>query len=319
MTRDKYKIIGVIILILISAVFFINKNKNRYGGISFTEIRPSIGDINLAVSTTGVIKPQNRLQVKPSISGRIEAILVKEGDLVKQGDVLVWMSSTDRAALVDAAKSQGDEAVKYWEEVYKKTPLISPIDGEVIVRPIEPGQTVTTADAVLVLSDRLIVSAQFDETDIGTISTGQKTLITLDAYPDIVIMGKVDRIAYESELVNNVTIYNVDVLPEKIPEFFRSGMSTNVEVIQKERKNILIVPVSAVDYDKTGAFIMVKDPSKNRMSKKSVETGLNDGTNVEIVSGLSAKDIVVMENKSYILKKSRAGTNPFMPSRDRKK
>ncbi|MFH1848394.1 MAG: biotin/lipoyl-binding protein, partial [Candidatus Omnitrophota bacterium] len=128
-------------------------------------INPAIGDVAVTVATTGVIEPQNRLEIKPSIGGRIDSILVREGDRVKEGDILAWMSSTERAALVDAARAQGEEALRYWEEAYKKTPVIAPINGEVIVRSVEPGQTVTASDTVLVLSDRLVVSAQFDETD----------------------------------------------------------------------------------------------------------------------------------------------------------
>jgi len=58
------------------------------------------------------------------------------------------MSSTERAALIDAAQSRDEETLKYWQEVYKQTPILSPIAGEVIVRSVEPGQTVTTSDSV---------------------------------------------------------------------------------------------------------------------------------------------------------------------------
>ena len=86
---------------------------------------------------------------------------------------------------------------------------------------IQPGQTVTTSDAVVVLSDRLIVRAQVDETDIGKIKLNQGAFITLDAYLDTKIGAVVDHIYYESETVNNVTIYKVDLIPENTPEFFR--------------------------------------------------------------------------------------------------
>ena len=91
--------------------------------------------------------------------------------------------------------------------------ILSPIDGEVIVATIQPGQTVTTTDDVVVLSDHLIVRAQVDETDIGKIQLGQKAFISLDAYPDRRIQATVEHIYYESSTVNNVTIYNVDLLP----------------------------------------------------------------------------------------------------------
>src|SRR5262249_40126931 len=149
------------------------------------------------------IQPQNRLEIKPPIGGRIEKILVEEGHIVKTGDILAIMSSTDRAALLDAARMQGAEALKSWDDVYKATPLLAPIDGEVIVKSVNPGQTVTPTDDVVVLSDRLIVQAQVDETDIGKVKLGQAAAISLDAYPKIHVRGTVDHIYYESKVVSN--------------------------------------------------------------------------------------------------------------------
>lgn len=91
-----------------------------------------------------------------------------------------------------------------------------------IVRAVEPGQTVTSVDAVIVLSDRLIVKAQVDETDIGRVKTGQKATVSLDAYPREEIGADVDHISYESKLVNNVTTYEVDILPGEVPAVFRT-------------------------------------------------------------------------------------------------
>ena len=105
--------------------------------------------------------------------------------MVKTGQTLALMSSTERAALLDAAQTQGPEAIKYWEDVYKPTPLLSPIDGEVIVSKDYPGQTITASDVIVVLSDHLIVQAQVDETDIGKIKLGQEVTLSLDAYPQI--------------------------------------------------------------------------------------------------------------------------------------
>jgi len=293
--------------------------KGSKGGFKTQEINPVIGDIRLTVSTTGVVEPQNRLQIKSSINGRIEEILVEEGDKVKKGDILARMSSTERAALVDAARSQGDEALQYWEEVYHQSSIVSPIDGEVIVRAVEPGQTVTTSDTVLVLSDRLIVSAQFDETDIGRVELGQNAVITLDAYPQVKIAGVVDHIAYESELVSNVNIYDVDVLPQDVPKFFRSGMSANVEVIEKERKNVILIPAEAIRRDEDRTFVTVKKKPSNGSAEREIKVGLSDERDIEVVSGLTTEDVIIVKSQVYALKKKSAGTNPFMPSRERKK
>ncbi len=315
MIKTREKIFIVLIAAVLLIVFFnIAKHKKGSGGEVVKELSPVRGDIRLTVATTGIVQPQNRLQIKPCINGRIEKILVKEGDRVKKGDILLLMSSTERVALVDAARLQGEVSSQYWEEVYKQTPLISPIEGEVIVRSIEPGQTVATSDAVLVLSGRLIVKAQFDETDVGKIKLGQRTEITLDAYPKVKIDGVVDHIAYESELVSNVNIYDVDIVLSEIPEILRSGMSTNVEVVEKEKKDVIIIPVTALISDKGRTFVMVKKSSRGKVIEQDVETGLSDDKNIEIISGLTTDDTVIVANKLFTFKENNSGKNPFLPS-----
>jgi len=169
----------------LGAFFFLTGN--RAPEKSFEEIRAIRGSISSAVSTTGVVEPKNRLKIQSSIGGRVEAILVAEGQYVKKGEVLALISSTERAALLDAARVQGKSEEAYWKRVYKETSIIAPLDGQVIVRSIDPGQAVTTSDSLFVLSDHLIVKAYVDETDIGRVKVGQNAVIGLDAYPDNLI------------------------------------------------------------------------------------------------------------------------------------
>ena len=316
--KDKY-FITLALFVAFLIIFAVIKSRPANDEFITSEIKVSLADIQITVSTTGVVEPQNRLEMKSPINGRIEEILVREGEKVKRGQILAWMSSTERAALLDAALAQGEEKVKYWEDVYKATPLISPIDGEVIVRAVEPGQTLTSSNPVIVLSDRLIVSAQFDETDIGKIKVGQKGFITLDAYPSIKIEGIVDHIAYESELVNNVIIYNVDILPHQTPEFFRSGMSANVQVIEKAREDVVIIPLKAIYTEGGKTFVEAKKNVRSAPKKREVKIGLRDEKHAEVISGLTAEDIVVLRGQNYIPQKKKTGTNPFMPFRGRRK
>jgi macrolide-specific efflux system membrane fusion protein len=307
----------VAVLIAVVGIWYFMKKEKGADVFVQSEIKPFYGDIMKTISTTGVIEPENRLEIIPPINGRIEEMLVKEGDKVKRGDVLAVMSSTDRAALLDAAIAQGKDAVAYWKDVYKETPLISPIDGDVIVRAVEPGQTVTSQTAVLVLSDRLIVKAQVDETDIGSVKTGQDALIIVDAYPDDNIPGTIGHIAYESKTVNNVTIYEVDVIPSVVPDFFRSGMSTTVDIVESEKKNVLMIPVDAVTKENGINTVQVKKAGK--IESVRIETGISDGMYYEVLSGIGPEDIVITKSKKIILNKKSNTTNPFMPQRPKKK
>ena len=218
---------------------------------------------------------------------------------------------------MDAARGQGAEALKFWKDAYKPIPLLASIDGEVIVATTQPGQTVTTADAVVVLSDQLIARAQVDETDIGHIKLKLKAIISLDAYPNEKIAAIVEHIYYESKTVNNVTIYEVDLIPEKVPPFFRSGMNATIEFVVESKENILTLPVEAVHKEKEESFVLLKKGPKKEPVKHTVTVGISDNKNIEILSGLTKDDLVIIKTKRYALPSGSSGTNPFMPGRRR--
>jgi macrolide-specific efflux system membrane fusion protein len=278
---------------------------------------PFYGSIEKSISATGTVQPQNRLEIKPPIPGRIENILVEEGQKVKTGDVLALMSSTERAALLDAARLQGEDKLKDWEEIYKAAPLIAPIDGEVIVKAVNPGQTVTSSDAVIVLSDRLIVQAQVDETDIGKVKVGQAAVIGLDAYADMQVKAKVDHIYYESKTVNNVTIYQVDIVPEEVPSEFRSGMSANVRIVQDKKENVLLLSLEVVKQDQGKSFVWISQGHGEKPARAEIRTGLSDDNNIEVLGGLNPEDKVVLKldvSSSKRSKGAKTASSPFMPT-----
>ena len=308
-------------IVLAAGFFFFRSSFDGKSKVSYREYRPEIGAIRQMVSTTATIKPQNRLEIKSPVGGRIDRILVEEGEFVKKGQVLALVSSTERAALLDAATQKGQSEIDYWNKVYNQTALISPIDGQVIVSSLNPGQTITTSDAVLVLSDRLIVQADVDETDIGNVKVGQKARISLDAYPGIRVDGVVDHIYYESTLVNNVNIYHVDILPVEVPEVFRSGMSANIDIVINEKENVLTLPLVAVRSQNGRSFVLMRAAAPDSVRRVPVRLGLQDESNVEIESGLSASDVVVTRDKAFVLPKNNGGSNPFLPSppRDKKR
>jgi membrane fusion protein, macrolide-specific efflux system len=316
MRKTKFKIIFAVLIVLIIAAIAIVKMKSKGASQEITkEISPTMGTIQTFISTTGTVLPKNRLEVKPSVNGRIESILVQEGESVKVGQALAWMSSTERAALLDAAEGQGEEVLKYWKEVYKAIPLLSPIDGQVIVATMQPGQTVTTTDAVIVLSDHLIVRAQVDETDIGKIKLAQDAIITLDAYPDQKINATVEHIYYESQTVNSVTIYNVDLLPKEVPAFFRSGMNATVDFKSEGKENTLLLPVEALHKDKGQDYVLVRQTGNKEPEKRNIKLGITDDKNYEILSGVDKNDRIIIKAKKYTLPTGSVGTNPFMPAR----
>lgn len=307
--------IAVAAAIVLAGVWFWKRSNPRDEKIRHETVALSRGSIVVTLSTTGVVEPQNRVELKPPIGGRVEEILAREGDRVRKGRILVWMSSSERAALIDAARIKGEDEVRRWADLYKPAPLVAPIDGMIIARPVEPGQSVTTADPVLVLSDRLIVKAQVDETDIGSIRVGQAATTVLDAYPNRSIPSTVDHIAYEAKTVNNVTVYEVDVVTETTPEYMRSGMTAGVVFQVARQDDVLRAPVDAVKQDEGGSWVLVpRGADAKRPKRVEVEVGVSDGKMIEIRSGLDDGDAVIV-TRAVIGKDRPAsqGGNPFSP------
>src|SRR3989339_30179 len=274
------------------------------------------GNILATLPSTGIVLPRNRVEIKPPIAGRLDSVLVTEGQKVWTGQVLAWMSSSERATLLDAARSQGEDEYKHWQDIYKPAPIIAPLNGFIVKRDIEPGQSVTAADPILVMADRLIVEAQVDETDIGQIKLKQKVAIELDAYQGKKIPGYVSHIAYEAEEISNVTVYTVDVIPNEVPPFFRSGMSATVDFVLNEKANALLVPLKVVKKVKGQAYVFTGDQESKEIKAVKISVGLENTTDLEVLSGLADGQTLVVPTskltKELFPETGRRGPiNPF--------
>jgi membrane fusion protein, macrolide-specific efflux system len=311
--NSRTKKIIALALIILSAVggFVLYKMKNEEVKV-MKEVPVTRGNLILKVQASGTVSPENRLEIKPPVAGRIDEVLVKEGAVVKKGKILAWISSTERAALLDSVRAQGAKEIKRWEELYKPTPVIAPINGTIILRNVEAGQTFMNTDSIFTMADRLTVKAQVDETDIAQIKVGQTAVITLDAYPNSPVPGKVVHVAYDATVTNNVTTYICDVLPDEVPEFMRSGMTSNVSIEVSRKENVLLLPLTAIIMDQEGSRVRLKQ-NEDKSSVIPVETGSDDGKQIEIASGLSDNDIVLVEETEKKFGGKKSGS-PFMPT-----
>jgi macrolide-specific efflux system membrane fusion protein len=271
--KKAIKWVVVLALLASGGYWFYNAKAKKTEAVKPSYDRAQVGvrDLRNTVESTGEVAPRNRLDIKPPIAGRLEELLVDEGDRVEKGQILGWVSSTERATLLDAALAISAEEYEYWQALYKPTPLVSPLNGTVIARKYEPGQSIVANNAVVVIADDLIVVANLDETDIGQVKDGQKVHVTLEAYPDHEFFCEVEKIAYDARTVSNVTMYEVDVRPDRLPPFARSGMTANLEFIIEEKAGALTVPASAIQQKSGGSKVKASsrgegtDPERRKM------------------------------------------------------
>ena len=309
----------IIIVLVIAALagggWYAFKSKNGKSKPRYRQAQAEVRDLSEMVDTTGVVQPENRVEIQPSSGGRIEEILVEEGEQIRAGEVLALMSSSDRVAILDAARASGDDQYAQWKETYKPIKVISPIDGTLILRNVVEGQTVGANTVLFAISDKLIVSASLDESDIGRLKRGQRATIVLDSYPDKPVKGTIFKILDEGTTKNNVVTYTVKIRPDRVPPFFRSQMTANIKVSVSERKDVLLLPAAAIVTDPAGETAVITELKDGQPVYARVETGQNEGDLVEIASGLSAGDKVYFQMRGYSSQVDSSGSNPLMPKR----
>jgi HlyD family secretion protein len=183
----------------------------------------------------------------------------------------------------------------------RQAQLIAPIAGRVASVLIKEGEQATPgAPAItLVNEDAFHITVSVDEIDIDRVEVGQPVDITLDALPDRPVVGTVSEIAPTSSSTSGVVTYLVTInIDEDQTEGLRPGLSASASITVDELDGVLVVPNWAVRLNRdTGeAFVLVKQPD-GTAREVVVETGLRNEQFSEVLSGLSAGDVVVLTNE----------------------
>lgn len=313
------KIFLVILILLIpSSIYYLaTKTSKKENDVSYMPYKADYKIVKDFIEANGQIEPLNRIEIVPPSGGRIERIFVEEGTYVESGKVLCLMSSSDRVAILDAARSISEEEYKKWQDAYKPIQVLAPISGRIILRNVVEGQTVSGGTVLFAMSDTLIATANIDESDIGKVKIGQTAYITLDAYPNTQITGKIFQILDEGKNVSGVIIYKVKIKLDKIPPFLKSQMTTNTKILISERK-VLAIPSKAVEYSTDGkTYVITGFDDKKQPTKKEIKIGKDYDEIVEVKDGLSKGDEIYIKVIKYKKQKIDNGKNPFVPQRSK--
>ena len=216
--------------------------------------------------------------------------------------------------------------------------IYSPIDGVVISRAVDEGQTVAamfnTPMLFVIANDlrKMRVIADVDEADIGQVQEGQKVIFTVDAFPDEHFEGSVTQVRLEPIVTSNVVTYEV-VIDAPNPDLkLKPGLTASITVLIHEKKNVLVMPLRALRFqpeDEDGMPVMTEEV-KTQTSKsvwlqtleglksKDVRTGISDGIYTEVLEGVQEGESVVtgirLPEKAADVKKTKPGGNPLMPN-----
>ncbi len=183
--------------------------------------------------------------------------------------------------------------------------ITSPIDGVVLSKSVEEGQTVaasfSTPELFKIaknLTDMQVV-ADVDEADIGDVKEGERVSFTVDAYPNDTFDGTVTQVRQEATTTNNVVTYEVVISAPNADLKLKPGLTANVTIYTAEKQGVLSVSSKALRFSPTaetvGKHKIVDCNGKNKvwtlegntLKAHAVQTGMSDGTNTEIISGIS--------------------------------
>ncbi len=282
--------------------------------------RPTRGPAVEAVYATGTVEPVYWSKVAPVGTGRIATILARDGDPVKKGTVLARLEDQDKSANVTqlAARrdflrdelvraqslqrkgffsaqalqraaselKQAEAALAAANKPLADTLLTAPLAGVVLRQDGETGETVLANQTLfwVGLAKPLRIIAEVDEEDIARVHPGQRVLIKADAFPGVVLEGRVAEITPKGDPINKS--YRVRVsLPEDTP--LKVGMTTETNIIVREEANALLVPAAAV----SGGKLWVAE--NGRAKRLPVKAGTIGEKKAEILSGLKGDESVI--------------------------
>lgn len=192
--------------------------------------------------------------------------------------------------------------------------ITSPIDGTVISKSVEEGQTVAasfnTPELFTIAKDltNMQVVANVDEADIGNVKEGDRVTFTVDAYPDDTFEGTVKQVRLEATTTNNVVTYEVVISAPNADLKLKPGLTANVTIYTQERSGVLAVANKALRFTPTKKTVgkdmkIVDCKGKNKvwtlngntLTAHPVTIGQSDGINTEITKGLKQGDKIVTE------------------------
>lgn len=334
---------GWITIIAVGAVIAIVAAKSRGGSADkddkkdeYKTAKVETGSVQVRVTEVGSVEPLVKVDVKSVLSGKVVALMVREGDRVRKGQVIAQVEpdpsqARDLASVKNAvteteialsearatndrneglrqqgllslqtalemetrfksARAQHDAAVERYKIVQEsgvpiglvngsstqRLNVSAPMDGIVIRRPIELGDTVTsgvssfnagTIIATVADVGAMIIKAGINEVDIGKVRLGQEVKVTLDAYPKVRFGGRVARIAPAAKLEEKVKTFEVEVDVDRQGQELRTGMTANLDILGDKVEGVTTTPVEALFKRDDKEVVYVKKPEAPKVAE----------------------------------------------------
>lgn len=319
-------VIALVILILIGG-FWYWRGRKQEKTLPTEVVRR--GNVTETVSVTGAVVPERFAELSFQKTGIVEQVLVKEGDFVREGQIIALLDSSvlqsqlnearlaqkvaeedeklarrnhwkklapEERATKKLASERAREDVRTIAEQTKERVLTAPFEGWISALDIKTGETAAVDKVIARIAaagDKFIIEARVPESDIAKITTDTRARVTFDAFPaDEIFDAAVSEIDTSATVVQDVVFYVVKFSLIKMDERLKDGMTANLDIETAKKENVLVAPFRALVKENGKTYAQVKR-ANGAFEKVEVITGLEgDEGLVEIKSGLKEGDEV---------------------------
>ncbi len=360
MKKKTIIIITAAVAVVVAGYLLFGRKQASAGKINVETAKVEKGTISKSVTATGTLEAITTVEVGTQVSGIVQNIYVDFNSIVKKGQLLAKLDTTNLAASMEQTKAALDNAkaeLDFQEANYKRlAPLNgknlisqsdfdqtvynlnrarasynsalaqhrrnkinmdyafihSPIDGIVLNRAVEEGQTVAasfnTPTLFTIANDltQMKVEADVDEADIGQVKKGQRVEFTVDAYPEEKFAGEVTEVRLEPTITNNVVTYTI-VISAYNPDFkLMPGMTASTNIFTTEKTDITVVPSKALRFtpDEKLLSSYIKNRPRPEMPaggpEMSKRAGQGNAPGMMPAGGKGAKTIWIMKDSMII-------------------
>ncbi|MCP2202231.1 efflux RND transporter periplasmic adaptor subunit [Lentzea flava] len=318
MTRRRRSLLinGLLVVVLLGAgvagylVFF-----GSSGNAQTTAARTAAAanrDVSEVVTASGTVQSSFSAAASFGTSGTVTEVNVKVGDVVTKGQQLAKLDPTQAQLQVDIAQGnldtaalkgtattayrQAELALKQAQDALAATTLTAPGDGTITSVTGSVGQKVggNATSGFVVVTDlkNLVLHANVSESDVSKLKADQAATVTVNAMATQPIQAKVAQVDLTPTTSNNVVQYGVTLTLTDPPAGLRPGQSASVEITISQASNVLAVPAAAVQTVNNQSTVQVLENGAE--TRKTVEVGVRGDQYVEIKSGLTAGEEVVL-------------------------
>ncbi len=327
MQKFKKYIIWVIVAgLVLLAGLFLRRSKNK--PVDYKESKVDRGQVEKVIEVDAQVKPEIYADISSELPALVRDVFVKENEKVVKGQKLFVLDRKSVNAqiaqarlAVEKAELEEKHSRRHWDslkpeeririqktteqarqhlnEVYaqaSKTTIVSPINGVVVKRNVNPGEIASGIAMKIVDLNSLRVEALIPEVNIGLVKVGNSVEIDLDAYPGKSLTGKIVSIDVTSTVKQNSTYYKAIIKPDSLLGInFLEGMNADVDIIVDKKENVLRVDRNFAKKDEQGYFVYVLNSGNDKKPvKKYFQVGLVGENFVEIEGGLEEGSEVVL-------------------------